>query len=135
MQQRQMDRYKEQLGCSDDEFAVIQPRLQKVLDAQTAARAGGMMGGRGGRGGRGGMGMMGGQGADAEPTPVQEAMTELQTTLEKEAPTTAEIQAKLTALRGAQEKAAQQLADAQKALKDVLTLKQEAQLCLMGILN
>ncbi len=46
-----------------------------------------------------------------------------------------QIRAKLTALRAAKEGARQKLAAAQKELREVLTLKQEARLVLGGQLN
>src|SRR5579862_1981225 len=50
-QQMMADRLKTQLKATDDEWAVIQPLLQKVQDAQRAARGG--FGGFGGPGGGG----------------------------------------------------------------------------------
>ena len=66
---------------------------------------------------------------------MQKASADLQSTLEKDAPSAAEIKAKLTALRGAREKAKQNLIKAQQELREVLTLKQEAQLVMMGMLD
>jgi chromosome segregation ATPase len=123
--QRMEDRMKEQLGVNDDEWKVIQPKLQKVMEAQRDARGGGF-GFRGGRD-RGS--------SSRQQTPVQQAQHDLQQLLEnKEAPA-AEIQAKLTALREAREKAKTELASAQKDLKDVLTQRQEAVLVMMGMLD
>jgi len=70
-----------------------------------------------------------------EPTAVDTAGQALQTTLQNTAATPDEIKAKLTALRAAREKAKQELAVAQKQLKEVLTLRQEAQLVMMGMLD
>jgi Spy/CpxP family protein refolding chaperone len=71
----------------------------------------------------------------ADQSAVQKASQELQDTLEKEAPSATEIKAKLTALRGAREKAKQELVKAQSQLKEVLTVKQEAQLVIMGMID
>jgi hypothetical protein len=53
MQQRMMERMKEQMGATDDEWKVIEPRLSKVmsLNRQSAGRFMGAMGRRGGQGG------------------------------------------------------------------------------------
>src|SRR5436190_17070221 len=62
--QMMMDRLKEQLGASDDEWKVLQPKVEKVMDSRRDAQTGGgglgFLGGGGGRGGAGGAG-----GADA----------------------------------------------------------------------
>jgi hypothetical protein len=135
MQQRMMQMMQEQLGASDEEWKVIQPRLSEVMTLQQSANVGrrGMRGmfGRRGRGNRGGEE----QTAEASTDPVQKAAEELQQTLDKEAPSTTEIQNKLLALRGAREQAKQKLAAAQQKLRDVLSVKQEAQLVLMGMLD
>ena len=65
----------------------------------------------------------------------QAASQALREVLEKDDTSPDEIRAKLTALRAAKESARQKLAAAQKDLRDVLTLKQEAQLVLFGQLN
>lgn len=142
MQERMMTMMQERMGASDEEWTVIKPRLSEVMElSRNANSSNGMrnMMGRGGRGGRGGdRGDRGGrdtQQSEEETSAVQKASTELQETLEKEAPSAAEIKAKLTALRGAREKAKQELVTSQKKLREVLTLKQEAQLVMMGLLD
>jgi hypothetical protein len=129
MQERMMSMLKERMGASDEEWTIIKPRLEEVM--KLSQNTGGMRGmfGRG-RGNRGGQ-----QQAEAPTDPVQIAADDLQKTLDKEAPTTAEIKAKLTALRGAREKNKQQLVTAQQKLKDVLSVKQEAMLVMMGMLE
>jgi len=52
--QRFEDNVKEQLGASDDEWKVIQPKLEKLMLARRDAGGFGMFTGRGGRGDRGG---------------------------------------------------------------------------------
>src|SRR3954470_5374615 len=54
MRARMEARMKEQLGVSDDEWKVLQPKVEKVMTAQRDARAGGGFGGPGGRRGGGG---------------------------------------------------------------------------------
>ena len=136
--QRLAERMKEALGATDEEWSVIGPRLEKVQDLSRQARSGMGMGGRGGgRGmGRGGFGGGGGQPAAEEPqTEIGKAASSLQTVLQNEASTSAQIKESLTAYRKAREKVRQELAKAQEQLREVLTLRQEAQLVLMGTLD
>lgn len=134
MQERIMAMMQERMGVSNEEWTVIKPRLSKVMKlSMDASGMRGMFGrGRGGRGGDRGQQR---PETDAQSSGVQKASADLQETLEKEAPTAAEIKAKLTALRGAREKAKQELVTSQKKLREVLTLKQEAQLVMMGLLD
>lgn len=127
MQERMMNMMKERMGASDEEWTIIQPRLQEVMEIQRNAMGGGMraMFGRG----------RGDQNTETPTEPVEVASKELQDTLEKESPTTAEIKAKLAALRGAREKNKQKLVTAQQKLKEVLSVKQEAMLVMMGMLE
>jgi Spy/CpxP family protein refolding chaperone len=133
MQERMLERIKERMGASDDEWEVIKPRLEEVMKLNRDANGMGGMRGMFGRG-RGNRGPQRPE-ADAQATAVQKASTDLQETLEKEAPTTAEIKAKLAALRGAREKNKQQLVTAQQKLKEVLTVKQEAMMVMIGMLE
>lgn len=149
MRQMMEQRMKEQLGTTDQEWTIIGPRLTKVmnLSRQTGMGAGmGRMFMRGRRGPQGDpqggpqdtdrAGRRGARGPfGQEPTAVDNASDALQTTLENASATPDDIKAKLTALRTAKEKARQELATAQKELREVLTLRQEAQLVLMGMLN
>ncbi len=144
MQQMMQQRMQEQLGVSDAEWTILGPRLMKVmnLNRQVSAGPGGMfrmgVGRRGGpQGAQAGPGARGPRGpfGQGEPTEVDKASDALQTTLENTAATPEEIKAKLTALRAAKEKAKAELATAQKELREVLSLRQEAQLVLMGMLN
>lgn len=145
MRQMMNDRLKEALGASDAEWTVIEPRLTKVMTLNRQASGGpgrGMMGmffgrGRGPQGGPGDRrpGERSGPQRDRELTAVEKAGEALRTTLENEAATPDDIKAKLTALRTAREKTRQELAKAQQELRQILTLRQEAQLVLMGQLN
>jgi Spy/CpxP family protein refolding chaperone len=66
---------------------------------------------------------------------VEKAAQELQELLAGESPNTDQIKAKLTAYRTVKEKAKKDLAKAQQDLKQIVTVKQEATLVLMGLLN
>ena len=125
MRERYYGMIKEQLAVSDDEWKVLQPRIEKV---STLRRAGDS--------GRGGFGRGGDNNRSSEPpSPVAKAAEDLRTvTRNKEAPA-AEVTAKLAALREARAKAKAELATAQKELVEVLTPKQEAVLVSMGMLE
>ncbi len=129
MRQRFMERFREQLGASEEEWKVLEPKLTKVMTAQRDAR-GGMFGGR--RGGR-----RGGDdnAAQENQSAVEKASTDLRTTLENKDAPADQIQAKLTALRDARTKARTELEAAQKELKELLTQRQEAVMVTMGMLD
>lgn len=161
MQDKILNIYKQQLGVTEEEWTVLRPRLSKVrqlmqrVEVMTAmmrwnviARplikkemeqsgypdvASEMV--RGFIEKRLKQQSMPTQGSQEEQNAFQKAMTELQETLQKPAPSRAEIQTRMLALRGAKEKTKQELIEAQKELREVLTLKQEAQLLLMGVLE
>jgi hypothetical protein len=145
------DSIRQQVGFGDDEWAVIQPKLQRVLDAQSALNAtantragrGGAGGGMGG-GGFGGGGMAGGTGGGMTGTqpattapadPLLAAQQELTSVLNDQAAGTEAIAVKLKALREARIKAKEKLAQAQSDLKSVLTIRQEAILVSLGYLE
>jgi hypothetical protein len=160
--QRMADRLKTELKITDDkEWAIIQPLIQKVTDAQRSVmmlRGGGGFGGGGFGGGgrqRGGGNGGGGNGGGApattgttapaaggdqgapnpnRPTPAPET-TDLRTALGADGTTDDVIKAKLAALRDARKKAETNLDAAREDLKKVLTLRQEAVLVNMGLLD
>lgn len=139
-QQRMMDRIKEQLKTPDDEWAVLKPKIEKVMTAQRNARAGGMGGfGRGGGPGGPGGERRGGDNAqprDGQPqSELAKASADLQTAVRAESPSDQDIEAKLTALRAAREKAATELKTAREELKGLLSVQQEATLVLSGLLE
>ena len=127
--QRMEERLKEQLGTTDDEWKVLQPKLEKVMTARRDTMGGGFGGFGGGR--RGDDNNSGSQQRSA----VQTASSDLRTTLENKDATPEEINAKLKALRDAREKAKADLAAAQKDLKEVITPRQEAVLVTIGMLE
>jgi hypothetical protein len=139
MRQMMADRMKQQLGASDAEWQVIQPRLVKVMTLNRQVSGGpgraGMFLGRG-RPGMRGPGDRGPASPEGEePTAVEKASEQLRTALENESASPEQLKQQLTALREAREKAKQELATAQQELRQILTLRQEAQLVLMGMLD
>jgi hypothetical protein len=130
-QQMMMDRYKEDLGFTNDtDWSAVQPLVQKVADAQREALqarfAGFRRGGRNGGGGGGGGGAFGGQ-----TDPDREA---LQQAVDNNAPA-GQVKAALDKYRAAQKSKQARLESAQADLKKVLSSKQEAAAVLAGLLN
>lgn len=126
-QQRMMDHFKESLGASDEEWKLLQPKVEKVTSLQRQLRAGGMFGG-GRRGGN----------PDAAPAPTNDVEAKaqaLRTALDNKETKNDELAQKMTALRTAREKARTDLAKAQTELRELLTPRQEAQMVLQGILD
>jgi len=140
MQQRRMERVKDELEVKDDEWAALQPLIQKVMDAQRAVladRMGGMF--RGGRGGGdnagGGSGDNGGRrrggfGGFAEPSPEAET---LQKAIDSKA-SNSEMKAALAKLQESRKAKQTDLETAQANLKKVLSVRQEAILTAQGLL-
>lgn len=128
MQQRMLDRYQEQLGFTNNvEWDAVKPLVQKVSEAQMAARGGqmrGMFGGRN-RGGNGGPGSM--MPADPEYDALRKA-------IDDNAPA-AQIKDLLAKYKTSQKAKQVKLEAAQADLKQVLTTKQEAEATLLGLLQ
>ena len=119
-----MERYRENLGISVAEWKVVQPKVQAVMDNRISGTSG-MMSFFGGRGSRGR------DDSSTEKTPT----SELRDLLEKDAPSKEEIKAKLAAYRADRKAREAKLNKAQEDLRQLLTLKQEAQAVLSGLLN
>jgi hypothetical protein len=133
-QQMMMDRYKEQLGFTNDtEWAAVEPLVQKVSDARVEALRAGFGGFGGGRrnGGGGPGGGGGGFGGNQPTDPDREA---LQQAIDNNAPA-AQVKTLLDKYRAAQKAKQAKLESAQADLKKVLSQKQEASAVLAGLLN
>ena len=130
MREMMAQRFKAALACSDEEWEVIGPRVEKVVEIQFRARLG--RGGFGGPGGPGGPGGRGGRGGMFQGSPEAQVLSEA---LESEDTPNEEIKAKLKAFRDAAKKREQELKKARDELREVLTLRQEARLVLMSILD
>ena len=128
MQQRMLQRVQDQLGITNDtDWSAIQPLVQKVMDAQRAAR--GNMGRMFGRGGPGGPGGPGSSAQQSDP-----AADALQQAIDSGAPTD-QIKSLLAKYQASQKNKQVALLAAQNDLRKVLTVQQEAQATLMGLLN
>jgi Spy/CpxP family protein refolding chaperone len=133
MRKEREDRLKADLGATDDEWKLMQPRIEKVVTSRMQAFASGRgMGGGGRRGGGEGGGAGGG---DRPQSEVGKASEELHKVLDDKAATADTIKAKLEALRAAREKARQDTIKAQAELKEILTARQEAVLVANGVLE
>jgi len=135
-QQRMMENVRDQMGVTnDDEWQVLQTRVQKVFEARRDAGPPGFArmfrgrrdnnGGDNGGGGRRG-GMFGGT-----PMPELEA---LNNAIDSNAPTE-QIKAAMDKYRVARKAKEAALEKAQKDLKSILTVKQEAVAVSLGLLN
>ena len=136
MQQRMMDNYRQQLNFTNDtEWSAVQPLVQKVSDARMAGGMGGGMRGMFGRnrggGGGGGGGFGGGNNPFNQPNPERDA---LQQALDDNAPA-AQVKALLEKYQAAQKAKQAKLAAAQADLRKVLSVPQEAQATLSGMLD
>jgi hypothetical protein len=131
MQQMQLQRYQQALDITnDDEWAAIQPLIQKVMDARTALGNNNGFGGGGGRGGRGGRGG-GGGGAAVVANPERDA---LQQAVDADAPAS-QIKDLLAKYQNSQKVKQAKLLAAESDLRKVLTVTQEAAATLVGLLD
>jgi hypothetical protein len=143
MMQRRLDFYRQQLDFTNDaDWSAVQPLVQKVLEAQQAARQGGGRGFFGGRrGGFGGPNANNNNNGNANggrrrggfgPQPSPEAQA-LQQAIDNDAPAD-QIKSLLDKYNTTEKAKQAALATAQANLRQVLTVKQEAQATLMGLL-
>jgi len=161
-----VERLRDALGATDEEWKAIRPLVAKVMEKQTG-RLGGMFGGGmrmgfmgpppggpppGGPGAEpggppppgpgdrqrpGAEGERGGPRGDrprlgGPPNPEVEALAKA---LEAKDTPAADIEAKLKAVREARKKAEDELKAAREDLRKVLTVRQEAVMVLMGMLD
>jgi hypothetical protein len=137
MRQRMMQRIQQALGASDDEFAVLEPKIDAVVQLRMDVN-GGMFGrgmGRRPGGGGGGGGPDGGAPSTQPSSPVQTATADLRTTLDDDSATPDQIKSKLDTLRQAKAQEKADLSKNEDDLRSLLTQRQEAQLVLFGILD
>lgn len=116
--QRQMafESLKNQLRVSEQEWAVVKPRLQAVSDLVRPAFPG--------------------MGRNEPPrTEVEQRSRELRELVQADKPDLDQIKAKLAAYRAAKERAAQELSRARQDLRQIMSLRQEAVLVLNGLLD
>jgi len=131
MQRMMEQRTQRQVGASDAEWKTIGPSVMKVSQLNRQVSGGGMGGMFGGRRGPTG----GPQGAQGQPTELDKATEQLQTLLDNESAKPEDIEKQLTVLRTAREKVKKQLVAEQQKLQKQVTVRQKAQLVLMGLLD
>ena len=139
MQQRILEHIQEQLGFTNDtEWDAVKPLVQKVLDARREVGYSGMrslFGGRSRGGDQGGGSSRGGSSSSSsffgQPSAEQQA---LEKALEDNAPSS-QIKDLLAKYKASQKAKQAKLEAAQADLKAILTAKQEAQACLLGLVN
>lgn len=122
---------KEDLGATDEEWEVLEPRIQAVRESQMKL----FMGGRGGFGRRGGgQSGPGGPGMGGQNMQMPEA-DELRTALQNKEAAAEDIQAKLDAYRAARKVVEEQVKTAREELRQIVTPRQEAVLVINGVLD
>jgi hypothetical protein len=118
--QPRLDDVKRMIAATDEEWKVIGPKLQKVINTRQAVN--GEQRGFGGPFGGGG-------------SPVTQAQAELKAVLDDPKHTTTDVAEKIAAVRKARAKARADFSAAQKDLLDMLTAAQEAALISLGYLE
>jgi len=135
MQQRMIDYMRDQLAATnDEEWKVIEPRLTKVVQIRTQTMMGGLGGFRGMMGGNRGGGQGGGMRGLSALAPSSPEADALQKAIDDNAPT-AQIKAALEKVREARKLKAAALAKAQEQLRQVLSVRQEAVMVSMSMLE
>jgi len=145
VEKQRQKQLQEELGATDEEWKALGPKIEKV---RTLSR---LVGDDGGAGAPGGMpgGMFGGgpggiagratltRNADpnAQPADIETKAQTLQTLVGNKQAKPEAVAAALKAYRDARAKTKLDLAKAQQELRDLLTVRQEAQLVTMGILE
>jgi hypothetical protein len=115
-QRRAIEDFKERLGVSDKEWPVVRPRIEKVYSLMhplPQMRAGN----------------------EPPKTGVERRSSELRDLLHDEGAAADKIKAGVAALRAAKEKANQELVRAKQDLRQLMALRQEAELVLSGLLD
>jgi hypothetical protein len=120
-----LTRIKEQLGATDQEWAALLPRVQKVLTAKVNIDQRGQAGGA-----RGGMERF----LSAENTELTAALKELRAAVKDPTASPEVFASKMAVWRSANQRAINELTDAQSELASVLTVRQESVLVVLGLL-
>ena len=128
------------LGVSEGKWRILQPKIEKVqtLLRQSGTGMRGMMGGFGGRRGLRG----GSEVRSSEQSPFQREQTDLEKRtnalrqlLTDGGASALDIRRALVDLRRERDRSGKQLSKAREELRGAVTIRQEAQLVLMGILD
>ena len=133
MRQRMSERLKEMLAASDDEWKVLQPRIEAIQ--QQKRDSGGGMGGMMFGGGGGGFRPPGSPGDDQPKSEVQQKAADLRTVTDNKDSKPVDIKEKVAALRAAKEKSKAELQKQQAELREIVTIRQEAVLIMLGVMD
>ena len=131
MRQMMQQRMQRQVRATDAEWKIIGPGVMRVSELNRQVSGGGMGGMFGGR--RSPMG--GRQGAQGQMTELDKATQQMQTLLDNDSVKPEDIEKQLTVLRTARAKVKTQLVAEQQKLQTQVTVRQKAQLVLMGMLD
>jgi len=126
MRQFMAERVRERLQVNDDDWAVLEPMIQRVTEARRMSRPG--VAASFARAGRW-------PGEGERQDALLQAAEALRSIMGNESATPEEIQARLAAYRAARAEAEAELKKAQEELRGLLTVRQEAELVLMGLLD
>lgn len=139
-------RMKELMAATDEEWQVLGPRIERVQQTQRATsmgraamsmmfgRGGGTTGGRSGRG-EGSRGFDPPTGQPPQVAPVEQKAAEVKAVLDRKDAGAEELKAVLAALREARAAARAEHLRAQEELRELLTVRQETVLVIMGVLE
>ena len=129
---RYLERLRQQLKATEEEWKVLGPRVEKLLLAQQDVRAGIRgVGGFGFGGGGGGLGNFSG----AQMSEIEEAAADLRDAAQDPDVNAAEAKRRLVLYRRARDKARERLQAAEREVKELLTQRQEGLLVMLGVLN
>jgi len=132
-QQRRMQGYKQSFGCNEDEFKVLEPKIERILLIQFQQIGGysPLVSRRGVRGP--------GAGAPLNtllpPSELTKARVALQAVVDDNTQPPSAVFQKLKEWRAARDASHEELVRAQADLRDFLTIRQEAQAVLVGLLD
>lgn len=127
-QRNALNNIKQVLGSNEDEFKVLEPKISHIMLLQYEQSAGFSPFSRR-------RGMAGALASTLPPSEVQKARLALRDLVEDKDAKPTEIAEKLRALREARATARTDLAQAQDDLRQFLTVRQEAALVAMGLLD
>ncbi len=135
IQSRMVRMIKNDLKITDEEWTIIGPRMNRVIDLTNNNNARLATFRKMSRKWYTDSGITIKAYDQEDKNPVETASDNLEKLVKNETATTEEIKEALTKLRAAREATQQELVKAQEELKEVLTIKQEAKLVMYGILE
>jgi hypothetical protein len=142
---QQMEQIHQRLAVTDDEWTVLQPKLEALIRARTEAEGGGLTGTVNMFVGRSNptissaigeiIGRLNANAGIRETNPISLAQSDLNAALADPESPASLVTRKVRDVRDARQAAQKKLDTAQEALRDLLSLRQEAELVMMGYLR